>query len=236
MVGGVKYPRQLLLDLDVKSRQTFRNFIAGRNRLLIDFLQSMHPLEQNYSNSVYCWAEESCGKSHLLRAYCAYWQEEGVLSYYFNGENLPSRDHLESYSPMMVVAFDNVQALMGNAQREEDLLFLLQRCHDEDVPLLLSANKPPQVLHCALEDLATRLASFFVFRVKPLDAESTQEFVVTEAKKLGLSLSERIQKQIHQSYAQGDMKILSQLLRRLAATEADLSLQELARQRRLLNH
>ena len=203
----------------------------------MELLQSRHPLEQSYGHSIYCWAREGCGKSHLLRAYCTHWQAEGVQSCYFNGENLPGREQLACYAPLTVVVFDNLQVLIGHRDREADLLYLLQKCYDEDVPLLVSADRPPQALNCMLEDVATRLASFFVFHIQLLDEDLMMEFVTKEAQRLGLTLNEQLRARIHNLYMPGEMKLLSQLLRRLASvTAANISVEELEQERQLLRH
>ena len=236
MIDSVKFPKQLLLDLEATAPQTFDNFITGKNRPLVELMQSLHPFEQGYSHSIYCWAEEGCGKSHLLRAYCTHWQT--VKPFYFNGEQLLGQALFDTNDGPTVLVFDNVHAFIGNQEREEELLYLLRKCYEEDVPLLLSADKPPQSLNCVLEDLATRLASFYVFHIHPLDEHRAMEFIADQAQKLGLAFNDQVKERIRHHFLSGDMKFLTQLLRRLALTEKQdrLSLQELDREWQLLRH
>jgi len=227
-----KFPKQLLLDIEADISQTFGNYIAGNNRPLVNLMQSLHPFEQGYDHSIYCWAEEGCGKSHLLKAYCAYWQQEGIRPLYFNGEQPLSGDLLDSRPAVLV--FDNVHSLLGDAEREEELLYLLRRACDADIPLLLSATRPPRELYCISDDLITRLVSFYVFHIHSLDEDRLKEFITMKAEKLGLELDMPLRAQL-QGYA-GDMKFLTQLLHRLASSPDGLSCEQIEREWQLLRH
>lgn len=229
-----KFPRQLLLDFEANIPQTFSTYIAGNNCPLVSLMQSLHPFEQGYDHSIYCWAEEGCGKSHLLRAYCAYWQQEGVRPLYFNGKQPLSSNLMDNHPAVLV--FDNVHNFLGNQEQEEELLYLLRRAYDADIPLLLSATKPPRDLHCISDDLITRLTSFYVFHIHALDDDRLKEFIVMQAQKLGLNLSAQVSAQLQSYSINGDMKFLTRLLHRLARSTKALSGEEIEREWRLLSH
>ena len=238
-MSAIKYPRQLLLDLNLGYSQTFDNFITGNNQELCNMLQSLHPYEYGYDNSIYCWSVGGSGKSHLLRAYCAYWQEQGMTANYISGGNLLLDDINFTSNKLSVMVFDDIQTVLGSKDKEEYLLSLLLKCYEENIPFLCSANSPPSEINCALNDLATRLATFYVFKVEPLNHKHLKEFIYLEADRLGLSLNPELIEKIYSSQEQVDMKLIAKLIQKLATKEEQnglLSAEDISSTSELLRH
>lgn len=216
-----RYPRQLLLDLNLGYSQTFGNFIVGKNKLLCDTLLMLHPFEYGYDYSLCCWSETSNGKSHLMRAYCAYWQELGITVNYLSGGNL-TLDKIDINSNQLaVMVFDDIHHSVGNQEKEEDILHLLLSCYEKDIPFVCSSLDHPSKLNFAMNDLATRLGAFYSFEVEPLMGEDLAKFIGIEANRLGLNLdTEQIDiissRSNEKGAMKGDMKIVASLLKKLA--------------------
>lgn len=211
-----KYPRQLLLDLNLGYTQTFDNFITGSNQELCDMLQSLHPFNYGYENSIYCWSDNGNGKSHLLRAYCAYWQEQGISVNYISCGNMALDEVGIIPNQFSVMVFDDIQTVVGNREREDGLLSMLIQCYERDIPLLCSSNSPPAEFGCILNDIATRLASFYVFKVESLNHTDLKKFIGMEANRCGLALSSKLIEKIYSSHKPLDMKLITDMMKKLA--------------------
>ncbi len=210
-----KYPRQLLLDLNLGYSQTFDNFIVGANSALCGVLKKMHPFEYGYDHSVCCWSATSSGKSHLMRAYCAYWQELGVTVNYLSGGNL-LLDNLQLNSTQLsVVVFDDIHLFLGDQRKEEELLYLLLNCYERDIPFVCSANTHPSKINFALNDLATRLGAFYSFKVEALQDQELSNFIHAEASRLGLPIETAQVDLIKHKHPQ-DMNMIVCLMRELS--------------------
>ncbi|MBE8182825.1 MAG: hypothetical protein HAW61_04815 [Candidatus Portiera sp.] len=183
-----KYPRQLLLDLNLGYSQTFENFIVGGNSTLCSVLKKMHPFEYGYDYSVCCWSPASSGKSHLMRAYCAYWQEQGVMVNYLSGGNLLLDNLKLDSNQLSVIVFDDIHIYLGDKQKEEELLYLLINCYERDIPFVCSSNSHPSKMSFALDDLATRFSAFYSFKLEHLQDMELHNFIQTEGHRLGLTL------------------------------------------------
>ena len=206
-----KYPRQLLLDLGLNYPQTFANFIVGGNSSVCKALIELDPFDLGYENSVCCWSETSSGKSHLLAAYCAWWQDRGIPIHYINHMNFEELN----VERVAAIAFDDLQNFLMIPGQEENLLRLLLQCYEQDVPIICSANKHPTKLDFTLDDLATRFASFFCFKVLPLKGQDLLQFAHQEAEALGLSIKPKELK-LACAKSVSDIKKLGLLLRKLA--------------------
>ena len=216
------YPRQLLLNLDTQQDQTFANFIVGRNQHLHELMKACNPLYHGYGNSIYYWSPLHSGKTHLLRAYCFYWQQQGLHVNYINCESGPglNPDILAS-NVATATTIDHIQAMLGDPKYEEDLLFFLKTCEEADHTLIISGDRAPLALDS--KELATRLMSFYVFQLHPPSGDALREFVRYEAKKLGLGLDRETEDVLFRNCARRDLEFANKLLQRLAVDYQPLS-------------
>ena len=239
----INYPRQLLLDLNLGYRQTFDNFIVGANESLCQKLQEMHPLEYGYDDSLCCWSEFSNGKSHLLRAYCAYWQEFGVRVNYLSGGNLVLDDLNMESNQLMIVVFDDAHHSLGNRREEESLLYLLLQCYERDIPFVCSSNNHPSKLNFSMPDLATRFGAFYSFNLEGLQGDQLNYFIDAEARRRGVKLEPEhpglISSVINSNNSSSmDMKMIVNLMKKLAAKKSGevLSIADIERASTSLHH
>ena len=229
------YPRQLLLDLDTQQDQTFGNFIVGRNQHLYTLMQACNPLYHGYANSIYCWSPLRSGKTHLLRAYCFNWQQQGLHVNYINCESGQGLDaKLLSSNMAVATTIDHIQATIEDPNHEEDVLFFLKTCQEVDHTLIISGDRAPAQLRS--EELATRLMAFYVFQLYPPSGDALREFVRAEAKKLGLGLDKEMEDLLFHNCAQRDLEFATKLLKRLALDYQPLSTHRIANEVASLRH
>ena len=210
--------RQLGLQLGTEQDQTFSNFVAGTNASLCEFMRASDPLHYGYGNSMYLWAGQSSGKSHLLRAYCFYWQERGIRIDYVDAETAFGRRFALGASGGRAagLVIDNIQFVRPESAEEEELLSFLKESAELDKIVMLSGDRNPAKLNTLSDDLVSRLLSFYVFRVHPLKGNLLKDFVRLRAEKLGVHLDRDTETLLFRNCSERGTKFVGELLRRLA--------------------
>ena len=159
--------RQLLLDLLPETPPSLDNFVAGCNgEALAGLTDWLSP--NNREASLLLWGEGGAGKTHLLRASGAAYQD--ALADPDLGAIEADLIADDSQKPRFQ-AVDNVETLSASGQIV--LFNLYNRVRAAGGRLLTSATQPPSQLDLR-EDLRTRMGYCLVYDVKPLsDQEKT---------------------------------------------------------------
>ena len=162
-------PRQLPLDLALRSGRTLANFVTGASPQALDGVERL--LDAGHGGVVYLWGPAGSGKTHLLEGSCARMAaRDAALGY------VPMRER-EALAPGMLVGLggaslvciDDVDAIAGHAGWEEGLFHLYNDIEGRGTRLLLAARRTPRAAGFALPDLESRLAAGLVLRVDELD-------------------------------------------------------------------
>lgn len=153
--------RQLLLDLLPETPPSLDNFVAGCNgEALAGLTNWLSP--NNREASLLLWGEGGAGKTHLLRASGAAYQDalaDPDLAAIANELLADNPDKLR------FKAVDNVEALSPSGQIV--LFNLYNRIRVIDGRLLTTAALPPIQLDLR-EDLRTRLGQGLIYRIHAL--------------------------------------------------------------------
>lgn len=182
---------QLLLALSPRQRRDFDSFISRGNEPLVALLQS---LAEGRGEPVFLRGEPGSGRTHLL---------EATVTRVLEGQGraclLPAGE-LRSLSPAVLegmetqdlVALDDLDQLAGLAEWEEALFHCYNRCRAAGTAWVAAARQGPRHLGLELPDLATRLASGGVYRVRPLDEPGLRILLRQRASARGLRLDEEV--------------------------------------------
>ena len=165
--------RQLILDLLPEAPPSFDNFVAGGNADALTGLAAWLAPE-NEEPSLLLWGESGSGKTHLLRASGACYND-ACTNPALSGIDESTEFH----------AVDNVEALNGEGQIA--LFNLFNRLRANSGRLLTAASQAP--LHLALrEDLRTRLGSGLIYRLHSLTDQDKHKALASlaEARRLRL--------------------------------------------------
>ncbi|MBP9805393.1 MAG: DnaA regulatory inactivator Hda [Candidatus Accumulibacter sp.] len=165
--------RQLILDLVPDAPPSFDNFVAGSNAEALTGLAAwLAPA--NREPVFFLWGETGAGKSHLLQACQANYDDARV------------DPDLATLAPEGDFhAIDHVDALGESGQIV--LFNLINRQRGSGGRLLAAASVPP--LRLALrEDLRTRLGSGLIYRLQPLSDAEKLAALAEQARARGLVL------------------------------------------------
>ncbi len=182
--------QQLPLQIELSSRATFGNFIAGGNGQILSTLENW-TRGQFKGDLFYLWGSPGSGRSHLLAAACNLVQERGgdvayiALAEY---ENLATAV-TEELETRRLICLDDINKVAGNHQWEAAVFHLFNRVRDAGNLLLMTADSGPLELPCQLPDLKTRLAWGLTYRLAPLSDAGKRELLRQQATERGLELS-----------------------------------------------
>jgi len=179
---------QLALRFPLSSRASFATFEAGGNRELVRRLESLDEAPNEF-RGYFLYGAPGVGRSHLLQAAC---QRHGAAA---GAIYLPVANPgmtpalLEGLDSRRLVALDDVEAWIGQADAEEALLHLYQSLVAAAGRLLITASLPAARLHFHYADLASRLRGLPAYQVQPLDDAGKSRVLAGLARDRGLELS-----------------------------------------------
>lgn len=185
---------QLTLNIRLDDSATFTNFYAGSNQSLLFALQAM--VKGVSDPFIYCWGHAGVGRSHLLQACCHALTEQAQTAAYVPLSRFRelSPEILEGLEALFLVCLDDVESVLGDEKWELALFNFYNRAFENHTRLLISADSPPQQLHCVLPDLASRLASGVVFHLLLLNDEQKLAALQLRAQLRGFILTDKVGK------------------------------------------
>ena len=182
---------QIRLPLRLKDQASFENFLIGDNQQIISLLQ--HPADNSDVQVIYLHGPRGAGKSHLLQACCrAHLQSPDAPAYMSLALEGVRPEMITDLEGSGITCLDDIDSVNGDQLWEEALLGLYERLIPSGGSLLVAGSYPPSQAGFSLADLATRLASGGVWRVKPLNEEQLPEAMQLRARRRGLELPDAV--------------------------------------------
>ena len=184
--------QQLPLSFEPRERYTFKAFIAGQNKLVVDLVRQMASGEGE--TQILIWADRGNGKSHLLQAACNLASRSRMTACY-----LPAREimggstHIfDGLEQLDMVCIDDIDAIMQSPAWEEGLFDLINRIRDAGKSLLLAADKSPESSVIHLADLRSRLSWGPVFHLHELEDKDKIKAMQERAQQSGLEMTDHV--------------------------------------------
>ncbi|QGM81118.1 DnaA regulatory inactivator Hda [Otariodibacter oris] len=191
---------QLPLPIHQIDDETLENFYAENNLLLLDSLR--HNFELIQQPFFYIWGTKSSGKSHLLKAVTNHYVENQQTSIYIPLEKTQyfSPHVLDNADQLDLICLDDIQMIEGNEEWEVAIFDLFNQIREQQglfnnekkTLLLISADRPPNLLKIKLPDLRSRLTWGEVYRLDELNDEQKRIILQRNAYNKGLELSDEV--------------------------------------------
>jgi DnaA-homolog protein len=201
--------RQLSLGMRLQDRAVFASFLAGGNALA---LAGAKLLAAGDDMLLYLHGPEGTGKSHLLQAICAAVPGAGyfpLLQLQQYGAGV-----LEGASQLPVIAIDNLEAVAGDQEWEQQLFRLYNDCLARGARLAIAAAVPAAHLGVGLPDLRSRLAAMPQIALRPLDEAEQRAALQLRAAMRGIELPQETVLYLQRRFPR-DIGSLHELLDRL---------------------
>jgi len=161
--------QQLPLEIRLADHAVFDNFLVAGNELVIHELKALAARAER--PMVWLWGPPESGRSHLIQACIAAADELGRRAVYLPLDRclgLPAAS-LEGLGELDLVGLDDIDAIAGHADFERAVFAVFEQLRQTGGRLVVSAAVPPGEVRFGLADLASRLKSGGVYRLKPLD-------------------------------------------------------------------
>ena len=202
--------RQLTLGVQLKERATFASFLTARNVELVAHLR--HVAAAMPASATWIAGPHTAGKSHLLQAVCAATQSGKRAAYLPLESLLPfGPAAIEGADLLDVACYDDVQAIAGLDDWEQQLFSLWQRALERGTTLLFAARENPAQVNFGLADLKSRLASSAVFAVRELNDEEQLQALELRAHLRGFELPAETARYLQRRFPR-DMRSLCEVL------------------------
>ena len=164
---------QLTLSLDPTPATSFETFHVGEANAVAHRSVRAFVDGSSADRQIFLWGEAGAGKSHLLSAACQTVSGLGYRIAYLPGELAGQRDALVGLEQCELVCIDDLQRL-GHAA-EIDLCQCIERCRAANTMLLFAADRPPEELGLAREELLGLLDLGPRFRVGALEGDALRD-------------------------------------------------------------
>lgn len=179
---------QLPLEIHLADHAVFDNFHAAGNELVVNQLREAATLSGG--PMLWLWGAEGTGRTHLLQACAAAAGQAGRRATYVPCHpslGLPA-GVLEGLGILELVCLDDLDAVAGHPDWEAHLFRLYEDLRQNGGRLVVAAAVPPAEAGFRLPDLASRLRSGPVLRVRLLDDQGRLAALQARARFRGLEL------------------------------------------------
>lgn len=192
-------PMQLSLGVSLQDDLHLDNFLPGQNSAVVAQLKEAFSCEQEIFSFIYLWGREDAGKTHLLKAVC--YQAEALSKSHCYLDLTKAKDaSILSGIKSDVVCIDNLQAVAGQAEWEENLFHLFNRIREQQGLLVFSALSGPTHLGIVLPDLVSRLSWGLTYHLQVLQDEEKLLAFKLRARQRGMELPDEVARYlIHRS-------------------------------------
>jgi len=193
-------PKQLPLEFEFQSNQSFNTFYPGNNEEVINHLQHFFSHDEQ---QIFLWGEIGTGKTHLLQAVCQESIQQNKTCFYFSfdSKQLPDTAILNGLESFDVVCFDNIDKIAEDSNWEHAFFNFFNLHRDDNKQLILSANCPPKYLTIQLADLKTRMSWGLTLKIFPLSDVQQLEALIYKANDLGFEIPVNVGKFLMSHYA-----------------------------------
>jgi len=181
---------QLPLQFDLDAAAQFENFFATDNQQLLARLQQAASGGEHF---VYVYGETGTGKSHLAQACCHQASALKLSAAYIPfKEPALEPELLDGLEQFDLLVIDDIQCRLGDADWEEALFDLYNRCKESGTNLVFFSRYSVLHLGSILADLHSRLSAMEIYQVKPIVTSDLKQFLIWRAARYGLTISEEL--------------------------------------------
>lgn len=177
---------QLTLPMEINQLCDFASFECGANGEAVAGLKLL--AAGRAGTGVWLWGEHGSGRSHLLQAVCAEASRHGRTALYLPLAQVTRDPAVLDGLEGGVVALDDIEHWLGDAELEAALVGLYQRQLDCAGSLLAAAGTTAARLEFSVADLASRLRALASYHLQPLDDAGLRNVLRSRARRLGLEL------------------------------------------------
>lgn len=163
---------------------------------------------------LFLFGSPGTGKTHLLQAACLAAVSAGRQAHFVPlGTRGLAPSLLDDLERLDLVAIDDIQEVVGEAEWEKALFALFNRMRELGRHLFMAADAAPDAIPVALPDLASRLLWGPRYCLQPLGEEECARLLTQSAERRGLRLSPDLVRFIMHHYPRDPGSLMDLLAR-----------------------
>ncbi len=178
---------QLVLPVQLSSSMHLEDLIGEQNKVgLAHLTQSLTSLPELF---LFYWGKKGTGKTHLLIAACQQLSEQGKVGLYFDLADYQNLEPciFDNLRQIQLLAIDNIEKIQGIVQWEQAFFDCFNKMRQHRIPILMTANTPPNQINYQLADLKSRLSWGVVYQLVELNEEEIRQVLLRIISQRGLN-------------------------------------------------
>ena len=211
---------QITLPLGFDRQFSFDNYFSDQSGFVLSSLKAF--INADGENFIILWGGRDTGKTHLLNAAAHYARDNSIDFHLYDASLFSELDPscLEEFAEGTILAIDNLDAICGNKDWESAFYYLINRCHQHTLRLVVSLGSRPRDLSCALDDFQSRLSWGLLLELPVAEEADIENIIQQRARLLGHDLPQEVISYLIRHYPRGLANQLDILLKLDAASLA----------------
>ena len=169
--------------------KTFKDFVPGKNIVLIDSLESFLSSDETL---FYLWGKSGSGKSHILQATINLLNTRDKSAVLLKPKDLLDRQNISLISMFDFVFMDDVQQISSDSVLEESLFFWINEVKQARKKIILAGQLSNKSAKWQLPDLRSRLQSGRTHELLSLGRLEVLTVFSGLAKQKGMVIDDRV--------------------------------------------
>lgn len=200
--GGDTTSRPSVPRPRLRERYTFDNYIVGPgNRLAFAAAEGVAKDPGRLYNPLFIYGAAGLGKTHLLHAIghfvgevtpelqCLYVSVETFTNEFINAlRDGNMRSFKDRYRSVDVLLIDDIQALSGREQTQEEFFYTFNALHDAGKQIIISSDRPPKAIATLEDRLSSRFEMGLITDIQPPDLETRIAILSKRARHKGFQI------------------------------------------------
>lgn len=187
-MSAIQFP----LQFEFQANKGFETFYSGCNKPIVTTLKNL--VVGSGDAHIFLYGGIGYGKSHLLQACCqlAFQQEINSFYYSFKARALPNSGIFEGLEQVKLVCFDNIDAIAGHLDLEQEFLNFLNQHLTNNYRWILSARQNPENIAIKLPDLKQHLNLGTLLKLNDFANEDSVAALIYKASYMGITITPKV--------------------------------------------
>ncbi len=187
-MNSIQFP----LQFEFQANKGFETFYSGCNKPIVTALKNL--VVGSGDAHIFLYGGIGYGKSHLLQSCCQLASQHEINSFYysFKPNTLPTLGMFEGLEQVKLVCFDNIDAIAGHLDLEQEFLNFLNQHLANNYRWVLSARQNPENIAIKLPDLKQYLNLGTLLKLADFANDDSVAALIYKASYMGITITPKV--------------------------------------------